>query len=73
MEMSYRDILDRARGLDDKLLPDLDAEQRKALFDFVEANLYAFNEVTMRLFVLSAPFVKSRPNSWKDLVLFTQG
>lgn len=71
MEMSSRDILDRAKYLNAKLLPRLSESQRQELFQFVEDNLYEFSEVTMRMFVLSSPFIEKGKANWKDLVLFT--
>ena len=69
--LDNREICERARMLGDKLLPALSLDQRAALFDFVEEHANEFRDVSLRTFVLAAPYIAEGRTDWKDLVLFT--
>lgn len=71
MDMTPEDICERARMLNDQLLPKLTQAQRNELFDFVEANLTEFRDVSLRLYVLSAPFLMAGLSNWRELTMFT--
>lgn len=73
MDMNKNEIIERARMLDDKLLPALDSDDRNMLFDFVESNVEKFRDVSLRTFVLSSPYIEAgyEEKDWKDMLMFT--
>lgn len=71
MDMNNSEIIDRARMLGDNLLPKLDEQQRKELFDFVEENADTLRDVSLRTFVLAEPYIAAGFDDWKDMVLFS--
>ena len=73
MDLNKYEIVERARTIEDSLLPDMEKEQRTELFNFVEEYINEFRDVSLRTFVLSAPYIQAgyKDKDWKDMLLFT--
>lgn len=71
MDMNNEDIMERAKMLSDKLMPELTESQREELLSFLEEHQNHLRDFSLRTFVLAAPMVAAGYEDWKDMVLFS--